>query len=123
MNDAKAVWERYVQSWNAATLPEKRQLYAQCLAPGCVYTDPLKQTTGWTELEAYMEEFHEQLPGARIVTEYFSAHHGRSIARWKMLNGDDVTISSGISYGEYDAQQRLRAMSGFFETPAGPAAT
>jgi hypothetical protein len=118
MNDAKAVWERYVQSWNAATLPEKRELFRQSLARDCIYTDPLRQTKGWSELEAYMSEFQQQLPGARFVTEYFLAHHGRSIARWKLVNGDDVTIGSGMSYGEYDAEQRLIAMNGFFETPA-----
>lgn len=62
------------------------------------------------------------LPGARIVTEHFLAHNGRSIARWKMMNGD-LAISSGISYGEYDAQQRLRTMSAFFEAPGNQAPT
>jgi hypothetical protein len=120
-DDLKAVWEQYVQAWDPKITPEKRKLCLQCLAPECVYTDPLKQTKGSNELEAYMREFHQQIPGGRFVTEYFLAHHGRSIARWKMLNGDDVAIGSGISYAEYDAQRRLVSMSGFFETPESPA--
>jgi hypothetical protein len=120
-DDLRTVWEQYVQAWNPEITPEKRELYLQCLAPDCVYSDPLKQTKGLNELKAYMKEFHEQIPGGRFVTEYFSAHHGRSIARWKMLNGEGVAIGSGISYGEYDSQQRLIAMNGFFETPGSPA--
>lgn len=38
------------------------------------------------------------------------------------MNGD-LAISSGISYGEYDAQQRLRTMSAFFEAPGNQAPT
>jgi hypothetical protein len=116
-NDPKAVWQRYAASWSATSEPEKREIFAECLAPGCVYTDPLVQAQGWDELSAYMVSFQRQLPGARFVTEYFLAHHGRSIARWKMLNGAGAEIGSGTSYGEYDAQNRLVAMSGFFETP------
>lgn len=121
-NDPKAVWECYVQSWNAASAAERRALFPQCLAPNCVYTDPLTQAKGWDELVAYMVSFQEQVPGGRFVTEYFLAHHGRSIARWKMLNGTGAEIGSGTSYGEYDAQSRLVAMTGFFEVPESTAA-
>lgn len=121
-NDLKTVWECYVKSWNPAPAAEKRALFAECLAPDCVYTDPLTQAKGWDELGAYMASFQQQVPGGRFVTEYFLAHHGRSIARWKMLNGADAEIGSGISYGEYDAQNRLVAMIGFFEAPETAAA-
>lgn len=121
-NDLKTVWERYVASWQAGTVAEKRARFAECLAPDCVYTDPLARTQGWDELLGYMASFHEQVPGGHFVTEYFLAHHGRSIARWKMLNGAGAEIGSGISYGEYDAQHRLVAMTGFFETPEAAAA-
>ena len=121
MNDAKTVWERYVSAWNTSNLTTKREIFADCLAPSCVYTDPLQRAEGYGELEQYMVAFHGQLPGARFVTHYFLAHHGRSIARWKMMQGD-ATLGEGISYGEYDAQQRLVAMTGFFETPEAESA-
>ena len=121
-NDLKAVWERYVASWKAGTVAEKRAHFAECLAPECVYTDPLARAQGWDELLAYMASFHEQVPGGHFVTEYFLAHHGRSIARWKMLDSAGAEIGSGMSYGEYDAEQRLVAMTGFFETTEAAAA-
>jgi hypothetical protein len=64
-----------------------------------------------------MASFHEQIPGGHFVTEQFFAHHGRSVARWKMLSGAGLPLGEGISYAEYDEQQRLVAMTGFFETP------
>ena len=122
MNDAKAIWERYVLAWNSASLLDKRELYRQCLSPDCVYTDPLKQTKGWSELEAYMSEFHQQLPGARFVTQSFATHHGRSIASWQMVDASGSVIGTGTSFGEYDEQLRLRAMTGFFEVPGSQTA-
>ena len=118
-NDKRAVWERYVASWRAPSEAEKRALFASCLAESCIYTDPLMRADGWDELAAYMRQFAEQVPGGHFVTEYFLAHHGKSIARWKMLNADAVQIGEGISYGEYDAEDRLTAMTGFFQTAAG----
>ncbi len=116
-NDTKGVWERYVSSWNAASTDERRALFAQSLAPDCVYRDPQTEARGWEELERWMAGFHASMPGTRFVTETFSTHHGRSVARWRMMSATGVALGEGISYGEYDAEQRLVAMSVFFDTP------
>ncbi|MEO8899900.1 MAG: nuclear transport factor 2 family protein [Polyangiaceae bacterium] len=113
--DQRAVWERYVASWKTASATEKQALFESCVSPECLYTDPVAQARGWDELMAHMAAFHAQLPGAHFVTEYFLAHHGRSIARWKMLDAAQLEIGEGISYAEYDEQHRLAVMTGFFE--------
>jgi hypothetical protein len=120
-NQLRAVWERYVGSWKIASPAEKREAFAACLAPTCIYTDPLTQARGWDELTQYMVTFHQQIPGGHFVTQEFFSHHGRSVARWKMLSGDGLQLGEGISYAEYDEQQRLVAMTGFFATPESPA--
>jgi len=117
-NKPRAVWERYVESWKVTSVAEKRRIYETCLAPSCVYTDPLTVATGWDELSNYMLDFHRQVPGAHFVTEYFLAHHERSIARWRMVRGDGRSLGEGTSYGEYDRDGKLLAMTGFFETPS-----
>ena len=116
-NDTKAVWDRYVSSWNVTSPSEKQALFAQSLSPDCVYADPLGQTKGWAELSEHMAGFHAQVPGGKIVTEYFLAHHGQSVARWQLLNEAEQPIGNGISYAKYDAEQRLVAMTAFFDTP------
>ena len=113
------IWEQYVASWKAEGATAKRSLFEQCLAPTCVYTDPLAQVQGWDALVEYMLDFHKQIPGGHFVTKYFLAHHDRSIARWNMVDGAGTVLGDGISYGEYDQKGRLVAMSGFFETPNG----
>ena len=116
--DLRAVWEQYVASWKTESPAEKRALFEACLAPDCVYSDPLTQAKGWQELLAYMVEFQGQVPGGHFVTDQFITHHGKSIAKWRMLNGAAAVIGEGVSYGEYDERNRLVAMTGFFETRA-----
>jgi len=121
MNDElKDVWERYVRSWQVASIAEKRAIFSTCLAPACLYTDPLTQARGWDELAAYMAGFHEQIPGGHFATKQFFAHHLRSVARWIMLSGDGAPLGEGISYAEYDVHHRLVTMTGFFEPPGAP---
>ena len=119
-NALRPVWERYVTAWKAGSPAEKRVIFGDCLSSACVYSDPLTVARGWDELEAYMLAFNQQLPGAHFVTEQFFAHHDRSVARWTMRDARGVAIGDGISYAEYDAQQRLKTMTGFFEPPQGP---
>jgi SnoaL-like domain len=116
-NDMKAVWDRYVSSWNSESQVERRALFADTLAPDCVYRDPRGEARGWDELAEWMAGFHAQMPGTRFVMETFSTHHGRSVARWRMQSTAGLALGSGISYGEYDEGQRLLAMTVFFDDP------
>jgi len=118
-NELQAKWERYVSAWRMASVAEKRETFRSCLAPDCVYTDPLVVARGWDELEKYMLGFHEQIPGGHFVTQQFFAHHGQSVARWKMLSREGATLGEGISYAEYDPQARLTKMTGFFDPSPG----
>ncbi len=54
-----------------------------------------------------MIDFHKQVPGDHFETTYFLAHHGRSIARWNMLDRSGHKISDGVSYGEYGPTDQL----------------
>ncbi|HYQ15414.1 MAG TPA: nuclear transport factor 2 family protein [Polyangiaceae bacterium] len=122
-NELKRVWERYVSSWQAGSLPEKLAIFETCLTRDCVYTDPLVTARGWSELSRYMLELQQNVPGVHFVTEQFLAHGAQSAARWQMLDGRGVKLGEGISYAEYDASQRLTQMKGFFELPPSTPAT
>lgn len=116
--DKKLVWEKYASAWREVTAQGKQDALRQSVADTCVYTDPLVQTEGHDELIAYMLAFHQQVPGGHFVTHYFLAHHNVSIARWNMANGDGTVIGEGISYGQYNEQGKLIAMTGFFDLPS-----
>lgn len=115
---AEETWEVYVSSWKADTEKARSELYEQALSPDCVYKDPLTCAQGWDELSVYMDQFHQQIPGGHFVTHYFLAHHDCSIARWHMLNGKGDVLGDGVSYGQYNDDGRLIAMTGFFDVPA-----
>jgi SnoaL-like domain len=118
--EPRAVWERYVRSWKVIEPAEKREIFATCLAPNCIYTDPLIEARGWDELTQYMSSFHAQVPGGHFVTQQFFSHGRRSVARWQMVSAEGAPLGEGISYAEYDGQQQLLAVTGFFEPPQSP---
>lgn len=110
-------WDSYSDAWKAGTETEKRALFDQTLAPGCVYRDPLTVTEGWDALVSYMLEFHKMIPGGHFVTREFKAHNNRCIVEWDMCTGDGATIGAGISYGEFNDAGLLVTMTGFFDPP------
>ena len=116
-NNHEQTWETYVDSWKTANPKEKRALFEKCLDSACEYDDPLVSTKGWDGLEAYMQDFHQQIPGSYFVTTYFLTHNNKSIARWEMKNAEGIVLGDGISYGEYNSNGHLVSIIGFFELP------
>ena len=115
--DFEKTWETYASAWKVTSADEKRTLFEKCLDLDCEYNDPLMTTRGWGELVAYMLNFHQQVPGGHFVTDFFLAHNNQSIATWEMRNGENNGLGKGISYGKYNDQGKLVAMTGFFEAP------
>lgn len=114
----QTTWEKYASAWKAVTAKEKAEALRQSVASACVYRDPATIARGHEELIAYMLAFHQQVPGGHFLTTYFLAHHDVSIAKWNMVGGDGAVLGDGLSYGQYNEQDVLVAMTGFFETPS-----
>ncbi len=115
MIKAEAAWETYVSAWKAEDAAAKRDALARSVATNAVYRDPLAECDGRDALLAYMLEFQKQVPGGYFETTYFLAHHGRSIAKWNMLDRSGQAIGHGVSYGEYGSGGELITMTGFFD--------
>jgi len=114
-NKLQKQWDTYVSSWKASSESKKLILFKECLSTSCIYRDPVIVAKGWDELISYMLEFHKMIPGGHFVTREFKSHNNRSIAEWDMCAGDGAVISIGISYGEYNEDGQLIAMTGFFD--------
>jgi SnoaL-like domain len=114
----QVTWEKYVSAWKEIAAKGKADALFESVALASVYTDPLTIAKGHEELINYMLAFHQQVPGGHFVTTYFLAHHDVSIAKWNMVSGDGTVIGEGVSYGQYNEQNILVAMTGFFETPS-----
>jgi hypothetical protein len=113
---ARATWDTYTESWKVPAA-EKRALYQASLAVDCVYVDPLVDLAGWDALEAYMADYHRQIPGGYFVTRWFQTHHSQCIAAWDMVAGDGSKVGEGISHAHI-GDGKLTAMTGFFDSPA-----
>lgn len=113
----RSTWEHYAASWKATSPAERQALFARSLAADYEYRDPLSTTQGWGQLDAYINQFQQQVPGGHFVTKRFSAHHDRSLVHWDMCDVDGNVVGEGLSYGQYDLHGKLVAMTGFFETP------
>lgn len=116
MNQYRKTWELYSESWKRTKLSERIELFKKSLSADCCYTDPLVLTKGWDELVVYMEQFHSQVPGGHFEIVDFQAHHNFSIARWNMLNHENMNIGDGYSFGEYNQEGLLIKMTGFYKT-------
>jgi hypothetical protein len=117
----QATWEAYAQAWKLTTKEEKARALAESTSTTCSYRDPLAETHGHQALVDYMLQFHTQVPGGHFVTTYFQAHHERSVAKWNMVDANNTVIGEGVSHGEYGADGKLVAMTGFFEVPPSAA--
>jgi hypothetical protein len=113
----RKTWETYVSAWQAPSAQAKAIALRDSADAGCVYRDPLTQAEGHAALVDYMLGFHQQVPGGHFKTTSFRAHSARSVATWHMCSAEGAVIGEGISYGEYGADGKLRAMTGFFDVP------
>ncbi len=112
------IWEAYTKSWSITDISERLKLFRECLDPVCVYSDPITQTKGYSQLSDYISGLHQNIPGVTFVTTDFKSHHDRSLAQWNMLDGEGNILSQGASYGVYMVDGRLLQMNGFFDLPA-----
>ena len=120
MTNYREIWETYAGAWRAGERADKLTALDRSVARCAVYRDPAVECRGHDDLVEYMLQFHQQVPGGRFETTYFLVHHARSIARWNMVSGAGEKIGEGLSYGEYDSDGMLVAMTGFFEIPPAP---
>jgi hypothetical protein len=116
--DFESTWATYTAAWKAGSDEQRRALLGRAVQADCHYADPLVQAEGWQALSDYMGDLQRQVPGVHFVTGRFTVHHGRSMAQWRMLDGQARTVGEGVSFGEYAADGRLRRMTGFFEIPS-----
>lgn len=118
-SDRQSTWETYAAAWKETSPQAKEAALLKSVARICVYKDPTTTAHGHDALIAYMLDFHQQVPGGHFVTTWFLAHHDVSIAKWNMVGVDGVVIGEGVSYGQYNEQGELVAMTGFFESSPG----
>jgi hypothetical protein len=111
----KETVEAYMAAWNEEDEGKRRSLLAKAWADGATYTDPMAHAAGIDEVVALVSQFHNQMPGAKIVqTSAIDEHHGRLRFGWAMLGPDGSTRMEGIDVGELAEDGRIKSILGFF---------
>lgn len=108
----------YGASWSEPEHSKRLQIYAKCLDPSFVYTDPTTQIGGYEQFSNYMAELQANIAGVSFVPTDLQSHHGRSLMHWNMVDGTGAVLSPGASFFMFAADGRLQHMTGFFAVPA-----
>lgn len=119
--DLRSTWDLYTSAWNETAKDAKAAALAASAHADCVYRDPTHKVDGHAALLEHMLDFHRDVPNGRFDTTHFEAHHGRSLARWNLLDASGKMVGDGSSFCEYDAQGKLVTMTGFFPVAPPPA--
>jgi hypothetical protein len=106
-------WSTYARCWSNDAADRAAAL-ADVTADDVVYRDPNVEVRGRASFGAYMDGFRRGFPGHRFEIARVDAHHDRSLAHWRLVDGAGVAVQSGVSHAVHDARGLLCDVTGFF---------
>lgn len=112
--------QAYLDAWNEADETKRRELIDRVWTDKGTYTDPMSHVEGKEELNALIEQFHSQMPGAKIaIASKIDQHHGRLRFAWRMEGGQQSI--DGIDIGRLSDDGKIESIVGFFGASPPPA--
>ena len=106
-------WKTYAGCWSVSE-DVRRKLLPQVASADVCYRDPNTEVAGHAAFSAYMGGFQKGFPGHRFDIDHVDAHHGRSLARWRLVDAGGKLVQHGVSAAVHDGEGRLRDVTGFF---------
>jgi hypothetical protein len=101
--------DTYFEAWNATDDAERRALIERCLTSDIELIDENGRVSGHDGLAARMAEFHEAIPGGRIVkTSGFDEFNGITRYSWDVVDADGNTAQGGLDVVEEGGDGRLQ---------------
>jgi SnoaL-like domain len=112
--------DRYIAVWNETDAGRRRALIARTWAENASYLDPAIAGEGRAGIDAMIQAVQERYPGYRFRrTSDVDSHHDRVRFTWEFAPEGGPVFVSGVDFGIV-ADQRLQAITGFFETMPSP---
>lgn len=112
--------QAYIDAWNEPDRDRRRELLDKAWDDNGTYTDPMSSAQGKEELLALIDQFHQQMPGTKIViASQVEQHHGQLRFAWRMEGGPQAM--DGIDVGRTAEDGRLESIVGFFGANPPPA--
>ncbi|MGE4249887.1 MAG: hypothetical protein AB7F09_10870 [Parvibaculaceae bacterium] len=118
----RETWALYEGAWSESDPVTRAAILDGTLDEAFVYSDPSIRTDSPDALSHHIGELQRAIPGLRIVTTSFAAHHDACLVAWTLHNGSSVVVTSGVTCGEFLGNGRLKKATVFFTPLTTPAA-
>lgn len=120
MQDAQTLVTRYLEAFNENDAERRRELLEALYTPDCTYTDPHVDLQGAEQIDGFIEQTQERLPGVTFTLGgRIDSHHDQARFQWHAGPADapDAYVGFDVIVTE---DGRIRNVYGFMD--AAPAA-
>lgn len=120
MQDAQTLVTRYLEAFNENDAERRRELLEALYTPDCTYTDPHVDLQGAEQIDRFIEQTQERLPGVTFTLGgRIDSHHDQARFQWHAGPADapDAYVGFDVIVTE---DGRIRNVYGFMD--AAPAA-
>jgi hypothetical protein len=116
MNDLTDLIDRYIAVWNETDAERRRALIAQTWTMSARYLDPVLESEGRAGIDAMVQSVQERFPGHCFRrTGPVDFHHDRARFAWELVPADGPAVVRGIDVAVIAPDDRLDAVTGFFD--------
>lgn len=112
--DTVKIADNYIAMWNETDPIRRAEIIARAWTEDARYVDPHFDSAGYQALSDMVAFVHEHYPGYRFRrTSGVDSHHDRVRFTWELASPEGQTAAAGLDIGEFAADGRLRAITGF----------
>ena len=123
MSDHTDLIDRYIDAWNETDGMRRRDLIARTWTEAASYVDPVMQGEGHGGIDAMIQGVQDRFPQHRFRrTGNVDAHHDRVRFSWELAPEGGPAVVVGTDFGLLGPDDRLHAVTGFFDQAAAAAA-
>ena len=114
--------DRYIAAWNETDAARRRALIERTWTETATYLDPMLESERQAGIDTMIQQVQTRFPGHRFRrTSEVDAHHDRIRFTWELAPEGGPAVVKGTDYGVVAADQRLQAITGFFDQTAAAA--
>lgn len=120
MHDLQTIVTRYIETFNETDADRRRDLLESLYTPDCTYTDPHVDLQGAQQIDGFIGQTQERLPGVTFTLGgAIDAHHNQARFQWHAgpAGAPDAYVGFDVIVTD---RGRIRNVYGF--TDAAPAA-
>jgi SnoaL-like domain len=119
MNDASAVVDNYIASWNERDADARLALVAVTFADDADYVDPLMSGCGIEGIDAMIAAAQQQFPGHHFtLASGPDAHNNHIRFSWTLATAGEEAVAGGTDFARLGADGRIQSVTGFLDPVA-----